>query len=133
MKLTRAIMLGLMLASTPAWALDKAEIAGKWQCEYAVRDQTKPDRDSAAWFQVTLKQGGKFLGTGKAIAGGSALPMNLRGAWALSDDGVLKLTGVSEVANQQLPFRFVADVIDANSISRLETRGSIHYRTGCDR
>ena len=64
---------------------------------------------------------------------GSALPMTLRGAWAMGDDGVLKLTGVSDVANQKVPFRFVSDRAGPDRFKRHEVKSGTEYRTGCKR
>lgn len=125
--------LSALLLSLPLAAAADDGIAGKWRCDYTVRKLSSAQQSSSAWFEVTLTEAGRFHGGGKAVAAGSALPMALKGAWALDEEGVLKLTGISDVANRQVPFRFVSDRVGPDRFKRAEMKGASEYRTSCRR
>lgn len=131
---TRPILLATVIATWPGqtWA-EAVDITGDWKCEYSVRSQDSEARSAAAWFQVTFKADAKFAGGGKTIAAGSALSMKLQGKYSIADDGLLKMTGVSEIARQRLPFRFVSNVISDTLIERRAEEGGISYHTKCTR
>ena len=122
----------LMLAVT-APALAEAPVPGTWICEYGVRKLSSSEQSSSAWFEITLVESGKFHGTGKARAAGSTVPMILRGAWAMDEDGILKLTGVSDVTNRIVPFRFISDRKGDDQFKRREMKAGAEYKTSCRR
>lgn len=117
-------------ATGPASA--DSPLAGKWICDYGVRKLSSAGQSSSAWFEVTFKEGGRFYGVGKATAAGSALPMVVRGAWTF-DDGVLKLTGASDISNRVVPFRFVSKRVSDHRFKQREIKGAAEYRTSCKR
>ena len=109
------------------------DITGDWQCEYSVKSTDQAPRTTAAWFQVSFRSDAKFAGGGKTIAGGSALSMQLNGKYSVAGDGLLKMTGVSEIARQRVPFRFVSNVLNESVMERRAKEGSIAYHTQCTR
>ena len=109
-----------------------APIAGDWLCDYGVRKLSSAMKSSSAWFEVTFAENGRFRGTGKATAAGTSLPIVVRGAWRL-DDGLLKLTGLSDVSNRVVPFRFVTKRIGDDRFKHREVKGASEYRTSCKR
>lgn len=123
--------LAALLIATPALA--DAPMAGKWQCDYGVRKLSSAVGSSSAWFEITMAESGRFHGGGKAMASGTALTMTLNGSWSVDGDGVLKMTGVSDVSNQKLPFRFVSDRVDDDTFKRHEVKSGTEYKTGCKR
>lgn len=126
-----APMFAALLIAAPALA--DAPMEGKWQCNYGVRKLSEAKEASAAWFEVTLAGSGRFHGGGKAIAAGLAMAMTLNGSWSVDEDGVLKMTGISDVTNQKLPFRFESDRVDDDTFKRHAVRKGTEYKTGCIR
>ena len=114
------------------WA-DKIDITGDWLCEYSTRSAGKATKTAAGWFQVTFTAPADFRGGGKTVAGGSTLNMVLEGKYTIAEDGALKLSGISQVARQRLPFRFVSDVKSSTLIERKAEAGSLTYHTKCSR
>ena len=128
------VMAAAMLAPYPAPAQTTApDVLGFWQCEYSVRDGRNAARTSAAWFQITLHEGADFTGGGKAVAGGSTLNTILHGKWVVDADNVLKLTGVSQIAQRELPFRFISQVMGPDRIERQWEHDQVRYHTRCVR
>lgn len=123
-------MIAVSIAAGPVQA--EVPVAGEWICDYGVRKVSSAAQSSTAWFEVTLKVGGKFHGVGKATAAGSALPMVVRGAWSM-DGGLLKLTGVSDISNRVIPFRFVTKRVGDHRFKQREVKGASEFRTSCKR
>ena len=133
-RLRRNLLAAAMLIGfVPQPSAAEAPVTGQWQCDYGVRKLSSATGTSSAWFEITITEKGRFHGGGKAIAAGTALPMTLNGAWSLDEDGVLKMTGVSDVANQKVPFRFISDRVDDDTFKRREVRSGAEYKTGCKR
>ena len=128
----RPLLAALAIALTTP-ALAETPVPGIWQCDYGVRKLSSAQKSSSAWFEITVTEKGRFHGGGKAIADGVALPMTLNGSWKLDEEGILKLTGVSDVANQKVPFRFISDRVDDDSFKRQEVRKGTEYKTACKR
>lgn len=126
-----ALVLSLAATLAPA-AMADSPVTGKWFCDYGVRKLSSAVKSSSAWFELTLSEGGKFRGAGKATAAGSSLPMIVRGAWSM-DGALLKLTGVSDLANRVVPFRFISKRVSDNRFKQREVKGAAEYRTSCKR
>ena len=132
-KLLILIVFFTLSFGAPSGRADKIDITGDWLCEYSTRSADKAMKTAAGWFQVTFTAPADFKGGGKTVAGGSTLNMVLEGKYTVADDGALKLTGVSKVARQRLPFRFVSDVKSSTLIERQADTGGVTYHTKCSR
>ena len=128
--LRAVLVFSLLAAFGPAAVAAETPFPGKWLCDYGVRKLSSGSESSSAWFEATFSDSGRFRGVGKVTAAGSVLPIIVRGAWTL-DGGHLKLTGVSDVSNRVVPFRFVSKRVGDDRFKHREVKGAAEYRTSC--